>query len=557
MKLKLSVWLTLVTSLAAAQLASDQAANPEATYSLTGTVENSVTGEPIPHALVQIVAGSEQNTFSDAGGRFEFDHLSAGMTTSVLARKPGFLNPGEIESNPSQGSVNYCSTDGKPCNVNYSAAQTMVKIGPDAAPVTIHLIPEGVVFGRAQKPDGEPIGYLTVQLFHSEISQGRKRWDLMNSTQTNEDGEFRIAGLAPGSYYLLVGPRFQTTWIGIPAQRAREAAYRPMFYPGVSDLASAAPVEVSAGQQVEADLSLSPDPVFRLSGSVVGLPPDEAVEIWHRVQLISRSNDLVAMPVEEPGNSFQAKVPAGSYVLRAYLDTPQGSFRGDVPVNVQSDLAGVTLAVAPSAPLRAELTIEHTQEPSVREGRGVEGVNLRFLAGGMRLPSTEINFRVSPGAINNINGVDPGVYAVEITPNTPDDLYVDSAQCGGTDLLRQSLAVGQELTAPIRIALRDDGGRLSGNVVSDGRNAGEATVLVISDRAPKQIRSVMAAGNGQFQSPKLAPGDYSVLAFDSVAGIEYTNPEVMNAYSSNATRVSVSSNGESRITVNLLRTAKR
>jgi hypothetical protein len=343
----------------------------------------------------------------------------------------------------------------------------------------------------------------------------------------------------------------------MPAQRAREAAYRPMFYPGVSDLASAAPLEVSPGQQVEADLSLSPDPVFRLSGRVVGLPPDEAVGIWHRVQLISRSNDLVAMPVEEePGNGFQAKVPAGWYVLRAYLDTPQGSFRGDVPVNVESDLAGVTLAVAPSTPLRAELTLEPTHGPSVRDGRGVGGVNLRFLAEGLRLPSTEINFGVGPGAINKINGVDPGVYAVEITPNTPDDFYVDSAHCGGTDLLRESLAVGQELTAPIHIALRDDGGRLSGNVVSDGRNAGEATVLLIPDRAPKQIRSVMAGGDGQFQSPKLAPGDYTVLAFDSVAGIEYTNPEVLNAYSSNATRVSVASNGESRVSVNLLRTRK-
>jgi hypothetical protein len=136
-------------------------------------------------------------------------------------------------------------------------------------------------------------------------------------------------------------------------------------------------------------------------------------------------------------------------------------------------------------------------------------------------------------------------------------LYVDAAQCGGTDLLRESLAVGQEFPAPIRIRLRDDGGRLSGNVVSDGPNAGEATVLLIPDRAPKQIRSVMAEGNGQFQSPKLAPGDYAVLAFDSVAGIEYTNPEVMNRYSSNATRVSVTSNGESRVTVNLLRTRKQ
>jgi len=267
------------------------------------------------------------------------------------------------------------------------------------------------------------------------------------------------------------------------------------------------------------------------------------------------------MPIEaESGNEFHAKVPAGSYVLRADVTTPQGSFRGEAPVNVQSDLAGVTLAVAPSAPLPVELITERTRGTSLgAPGHGANAVYLRFLGEPARLPSPEFIFTVGPGANNNVNGVDPGVYAVEISPNRADDFYVDRAQCGGIDLLREDLTLGRGVDSPIRIALRDDGGRLSGNVVSDGDDAPRATVLVIPDQAPKQIKqipSVISRGKGQFQSPMLAPGDYTVLAFDNVAGIEYTNPEIMNVYSANATHVSVTANSESRVNVNLIRTQK-
>jgi hypothetical protein len=122
------------------------------------------------------------------------------------------------------------------------------------------------------------------------------------------------------------------------------------------------------------------------------------------------------------------------------------------------------------------------------------------------------------------------------------------------NLLRDNLMISPG-TPPIRVTLRDDGGTLAGNVTSDGR-AAPGTVLIIPDRAPRQIKTVVAGAGGQFQSPKLAPGDYTVLAFDRTTGLEYANPEVISSYVSNATHVSVGANGESRVSVNLIRTTK-
>ncbi len=545
------LFLPLVAlSAAAAQLFASQAATSDATYSLTGTVQISVTGEPVAHALVQIFSGTSQSTFTDAGGRFEFDKLPAGITT-LVARKPGFFTPEEM-----QGADRiYATVSGRHFD-HREGPSPAVRIGPDAPPVTLKLVPEAVIFGRAQKPDGEPIAFLTVQLFYFQIADGRKSWNLMNSAHTNEDGEFRIAGLRAGRYYLGVGPRWQTTWIGAPGQRAREAAYRPIFYPGVSDLSSATPLDVSAGQQVEADLSLSPEPVFRISGSIVGLPATESADqIWPRIQINSQSNNLEAMPVAaEAGNEFHAKAPAGSYILHADVDTPLGPLRGDIPINVRSDVEGINLVVAPNPPPQVEVVVQRTRGTSQPGRQPTAQVNLHFIPQMMKLPSGDIMISAGSGGTNFVQALEPGTYAMEVTALTQ-DLYVDSAQCGGTDLLREDLAVGRGRMPPIRILLRDDGGTLSGSVLSDGHGA-PGTVLLIPDRAPRQIKSVYAGPGGEFRSSKLAPGDYAVLAFDRVTGLEYTNPEVLNAYLPNATHASVSANGESKISVNLIRTTK-
>src|SRR5579859_1232855 len=57
-------------------------------HSLTGTVVNSFTGEPVPWALVQV---GERAKLSDQNGNFSFDDLPYTSAT-IMAHKPGFFN---------------------------------------------------------------------------------------------------------------------------------------------------------------------------------------------------------------------------------------------------------------------------------------------------------------------------------------------------------------------------------------------------------------------------------------------------------------------------------
>lgn len=529
----------LFLSLAAGAQAAPASVNDGTIYSLTGIVQNSVTGEPVAHALVQMVSVSSASTFTDSGGHFEFDNLPAAITT-VTARKPGFLSPEETD-------VGVVSDE--------HIARTrgpipVVKVGPATPPVTLRLVPEAIVFGHALRPDGEPIGYLTVQLFYLQISDGHRKVLPMSAAQTNEEGEYRIAGLRPGTYYLQAGPRFMSTWIGAPGERAREAAYRPVFYPGVPDLPSAAPLQLSPGQQLQADLSLSPDPVFRVSGTLVGLPPGATAEdVFPRLTVLPRDNRSVAIPVEaQPGNDFQAKIPAGSYIVRADIDTPHGPYGGDLPVTVQSDIGRLNVIVAPAPELRVEVSVQRTHLDATPVPRSQGQVNVHFISQDLKGPTLENSFLGG-----TVRGLEPGVYAVEITP-MDSSFYVDSAQCGGVDLLRDNLTVGAG-SPPVRVLLRDDGGNLVGNIVADG-HAAPGVALIIPDRAPMQIKVAAAGNSGQFVTSKLPPGDYAVLAFDGINDLEYANPEVLSPFLANAVHVSVVANGESHVTVNRIRAGK-
>ncbi|HSM84806.1 MAG TPA: hypothetical protein VLT16_01585, partial [Candidatus Limnocylindrales bacterium] len=62
------------------------------------------------------------------------------------------------------------------------------------------------------------------------------------------------------------------------------------------------------------------------------------------------------------------------------------------------------------------------------------------------------------------------------------------------------------------------------------------------------------AGHTELLSAPLAPGEYKVFAFDSIDGLDYTNPEAIAPYASSAAHVTVSANGNTSVTVDLVHT---
>ncbi|HWC18900.1 MAG TPA: carboxypeptidase-like regulatory domain-containing protein, partial [Terriglobales bacterium] len=124
-------WLliVLVTSLfprCAAQFV-ENGAGPQssARHVLTGTIVNSLTGAPIPYALVQVEQAAK---LADQNGNFRFDNLISSIV-SIQAHKPGFFDQNEIGE-------------------SRAPATTVLSDHPTA--VTIPLVPEAVITGHVE-----------------------------------------------------------------------------------------------------------------------------------------------------------------------------------------------------------------------------------------------------------------------------------------------------------------------------------------------------------------------------------------------------------------------
>ena len=59
-----------------------------------------------------------------------------------------------------------------------------------------------------------------------------------------------------------------------------------------------------------------------------------------------------------------------------------------------------------------------------------------------------------------------------------------------------------------------------------------------------------------FMINSLAPGDYLVFAFDHAEGLEYSNPDVLQNYISQATHVTLAPGQRARVTLELIRTGE-
>ena len=96
--------------------------------------------------------------------------------------------------------------------------------------------------------------------------------------------------------------------------------------------------------------------------------------------------------------------------------------------------------------------------------------------------------------------------------------------------------------------LRNDVGMLSGTVSPRSGGPVPATIVAIPERTPKASpklgyynppRDKSAEPADGFMITSLAPGDYLVFAFDHAENVEYSNPDVLQNYISQATHVTL------------------
>jgi Carboxypeptidase regulatory-like domain len=531
-----------------ALLANPQFQAESRTYTVRGTVVNSATGEAIGGALVQIYDARQRAMLTGPDGKFQFEGLpNGGFPLSV--RKPGYFSPEQIRRNGAP--LKSVNTD-------------------EDRPVTLKLIPEGIVYGRITGDNGEPVGYMPVQILWERVENGKRIRESARSARTDEQGEFRQAELQPGKYFVFVGP---SPWpASFPARLSQGGArgYPGVFYPGVSDLSSATAIEITPGKHAEINVSLSSQPFYRISGTISGYGPEQSVSF----EMFSASGQPIGAGIEldEARGTFRSSwVPAGVCTVIAGSQDPkmnQPRFATQ-RLNVTSDLGGVHLALLPSALIPLNIRVEATRSDTQTDGRNMMvfggGSNPQFSPARVVLTPQEHAFayrqqQFSESFADNdptpaIRNIPAGVYSVEAAPNGP--YYVQSVRSGPVDLLEQSLTVVPGgSNQPIEIVLRDDFATLEGSLTFSAESD-SASIIMISPNsvaeAPQRRNIVGVTSKApSFQIPQLAPGEYKLLAVDNPDELEYANPEVVRKYLSKARDVSLVPNQKSKVELEVI-----
>jgi hypothetical protein len=324
-------------------------------------------------------------------------------------------------------------------------------------------------------------------------------------------------------------------------------------------LASAAPLQLAAGQHAQADFSMTAGPVYHVSGSVTGYVPQQGVGF----QFLSPSGDDLSLPTKfnmETGRFDVDSVPPGSYVVKAFSQAgPDQPLRGEAHLNVAANVDNLHLILGPAISIPVVVRMESRASSNQATGAGdiqAAPIAVRLLSSD---PTTAESYstvvRGTPGAYSLVlQNVEPGKYSVDLIPRGA--WYVQSAQYGQTNLLNDDLTIASAgQSYPMEIVLRDDGASLTGTVKSPDGTGAQATVVAVPEPASKVAAKVAYAfAQNGFTFNGLAPGEYLIYAFDYAEGVEYSNPDVLQTYASQAAHVTLSPNQGTQVALDLIRT---
>jgi hypothetical protein len=540
--------LALCCSILATQLLLAQNAaplDPNALYRLEGTVINQHTGGPVPHALVEAFGSSKIAILTDSEGRFTIEKLPRGSLT-LTARKPGFYAPGATETMQSF---------------------TTVAVGPSLNKCELRLVPEAGFTGEITDSDGEPLEGASVQVLAARMIEGRRQMTPVGRNATaDEDGNFHLAGLPAGRYYLAVRPvAGRRRILGEQPKSATTALPMITYFPASPDLSGATPIDLAPGQREHLAFALKRVPAYRLAGVITSISAYQSVSPPIIVDDSGQALTSINRWDNQTGAFEFSPMPAGRYILQAYgIAADHHASLHREKITLDHNVIDLNVVMQPGISIPIVIRNELGPHPQPSRCAGSYGT-----AQGDSVDCSKISAMVTlvpvepgPGQVSSqptsatdpslvLNGVMPGKYIVRVILMVAG--HVHSLRSAGVDLLRDPLIVpagGQ--APPIEVVLRDDGGLVKIRVRSDNiPNTGR--VFLFPEFAPNLPPVNLDIGStGEREYGDLPPGNYKVFAFDSVDGLEYGNPEVMEKYGSKAATVTIVSHGSTTATVDLI-----
>ena len=536
-----------------------------------GVVRNATTGQPLPWALVRIEGDADTGALTGGDGRFEIPSVPLGPQ-AIQVVKPGFRDrPYAADATIADEAI------GPAHNILVAA---------DMSDLVFTLAPACAIHGYVELSTGDPAQGIEIDLLRQRSDSGRTIWQQAGTFKTDSEGAYRFAGLPDGIYALYTEPSMDSESAAVPIESGggiELQGYASIFYPGARDLAGAAKIRLSGGEQAQVNLTLALEPFHAVivkvtsqklqpSGTDLGGTASSAVimdSAGHQLPYRAGYSQVT--------HTLQALLPDGSYSLFFSLSPPgvkiaQTLAEGRNPTQVLGTLAGtLDFSVSGHAlpQLRLPLSVIHQNPVNLSITRSA---SFAAQPGSAQSNSSQITVMLSrtgewimDGVMGAyVNSSSPGpmepVYAMPGTYYWPGSYWVHTSigrkglceasfTAGGVNLAREPVTLGLSgSAAPMELVLRDDCASLTLSLPQSlaapapGEEPFYAVYAVpeFDSTADVQPSTLHPSTGGSVTLDNLTPGSYRIHTFIGSARLEYRNPTALATLSNPGQQVTLS-----------------
>jgi len=517
---------------------------------IRGRIVAGDTGKPLRRARVTLtapeLAGEPRNTSTDEDGRYEFTELPAGRFT-LRVRRGGYLPLAYGQRRPREAP--------KPLQLLDREVVDHVDLA---------LPRMAVITGRVLDDAGDPMEGVNVHAVRIMFRDGQRRLVPVGAVQnrSDDDGEFRLTGLTPGTYYVVAETR--DTWTVARDTVKQVMGFAPTYFPGTTQLSDARRLTVQVGRRINnVDFSMITGRAARLSGTAVDShgKPFQNVSVREEV----RGEDFgsfgtVASTAVHPDGTFVIEhVPPGEYVIGAATgrDVPEPQVAiADITVD-GSDIDNLTLIGSAGGTVTGRVLTEDGAVPDLPRLR----VTVAERISGQPSPLVIGAFGSQAGLVET-----DGTFTVKgvfgrcwLNVNLPDGWMVKSVTHRGRDItgVPFDMKSGDNMS-DVQVILTTKVTTVSGQLANDkGGPITDATVILFASHADtwtqgRFIRATRPDQQGQWRIKGLPPGEFLAVAVDYVEDEQWNDPEYLESIRRYAQKVTLEEGASEALTLKLL-----
>jgi len=522
------IFALALTAAGSGVAAPQQSASNTQLASLKGVVTNSVTEAPLRKAFVRLYPGSGNAlpATTDEQGRFVFENLKPG-SYKLEGEHVGF-----IESL-------LADATGTPVVLRLAAGET--------ADANLKLTPQAAIGGRVLDSDGDVWVHGEAEVYRSVFIRGKRQLEHAGSSELDDQGRFRIAELAAGTYYIKARPSAQ--W-----ERANrsgsEGHLQPAWYPDSYDAEGSTSVTLSPGQELSGiEIRLRRSATYRIRGTVSGLesvPKPASMQAGRRIwasSALGPGGNVYSGSVSPQGSFEIQGVASGEYDVSVLQEMPPIAL-GHVKVRVDDrDADDVSIEVARMHPLKGALRFEDNEA-------GRSGLLVALLSPDSRDGNRQTLTRADGGF--DFPLVPPGRYRIIVdSPSGSQRYYLKLVRFEDRETRGSIISLtGDE--SSIELVLSTRGARVAVNMKREDAaalvSAGRVVLIPDMESAEKRQYGTLVAvrdQNGAFSIGNIPPGTYRLFAFENVPDQAWTDAEFWKAIRSKGTELQISE-GESK-----------